>query len=53
MHDDGHRWDSEVLHDILDSRDVGLIKKIPIPLRDTTDTWFWLLVEKGEFTVKS
>lgn len=53
MHEEGRRCDSEVLHDIFQSRDVGLIKQIPIPLRDTTDTWSWILDEKGEFTVKS
>ncbi|XP_074328246.1 uncharacterized protein LOC141666148 [Apium graveolens] len=53
IHEEGRRWDYEVLHDIYRNRDAGLIKQIPMPLRHTTDTWYWMLDEKWEFTVKS
>ena len=47
------RWDVDLLNDLFCDRDVDLITRIPIPLRDTRDSWYWLLVEKGEFTVRS
>ncbi|KAL1827804.1 hypothetical protein ACET3Z_006216 [Daucus carota] len=53
MQDDGRRWDYDVINDIFQSRDAELIKHIPLPMKDTTDSWFWILDEKGEFTVKS
>ena len=46
-------WDVDLLNDLFCDRDVDLITRIPIPLRDTRDSWYWLLVEKGEFTVRS
>lgn len=47
------RWDMEVVNDICNSRDVELIKRIPIPLMDRRDSWYWMLEDNGEFTVKS
>ncbi|KAL8112036.1 hypothetical protein AgCh_019659 [Apium graveolens] len=47
------RWDLAVIKDIIDSRDVEEIKHIPLLLSDTRDSWFWVLDEKGDFTVKS
>ena len=47
------RWDLDVIQDIFQSRDTRLIKQIPLSLNVTTDSWYWLLDEKGEFTVKS
>lgn len=46
-------WDVEVIDDIFNSRDAELIKQIPIPMIDKRDTWFWILDDKGLFTVKS
>lgn len=34
-------WDRVVLRDLFNTRDVDLILKIPLPLRDIHDTWFW------------
>lgn len=33
--------------------DKKLIYQIPIPMRSRPDTWFWLLDNKGLFTVRS
>lgn len=46
-------WDEEVLQDICNERDCGLIRQIPIPQRSKEDSWFWLYDDKGEFTVRS
>lgn len=48
-----YRWDEDVLNDICNARDVELIKKIPLPMIDRDDKWFWSLDDKGLFTVKS
>lgn len=53
MQIDGSAWDFDVVCDIFHARYVELIKKIPIPIRDTIDSWFWMLDEKGDYTVKS
>lgn len=53
MQIDGSAWDLDAVRDIFHDRDVELIKKIPIPIRDITDSWFWLLDENGDYTVKS
>lgn len=45
-------WDNEVLADISDERDSDLIKNIPLPMRERQDSWFWLLDEKGCFTLR-
>ena len=37
------RWDIDVLNDICDNKDVELIKRIPLPLSDKVDSWFWIL----------
>ena len=47
------RWDIDVVNDICDNRDVELIKRIPLPLSDKVDSWFWLLEEEGKFTTRS
>lgn len=46
-------WDDDVLEDICNERDRMLIKQIPLPMSCRVDSWFWLLDDKGEFTVKS
>lgn len=53
MEDVKKNWDDEVLRDICNERDRGLIKRVPLPLRNREDSWFWLLDDKGVFTVKS
>lgn len=32
---------------------MNLIRKIPLPMRDRNDSWFWILDDKGCFTIKS
>lgn len=46
-------WDDDILRDLCNERDRKMIQRIPIPLRQKDDTWFWLLESKGNFTVKS
>ncbi|KAL8134829.1 hypothetical protein AgCh_009733 [Apium graveolens] len=46
-------WDRQVIHDIVNNRDEELILKIPLPVGDRNDTWFWYLETEGNFTVKS
>lgn len=47
------KWDTELLEDLFDARDIALIKRIPLSMHADNDSWYWLLDEKGEFTVKS
>lgn len=53
MYENQKEWDMEVVRDICNDRDSNLIQQIPIPARDNEDTWFWLLEDKGDFSVKS
>lgn len=46
-------WDHDILQDLFNDRDKGLIQRISLPLQRKSDTWFWLLDVKGQFTVKS
>lgn len=48
-----NKWDEAILLDILNERDVQLIKKIHIPMGQRPDSWFWLIDDSGMFTVKS
>lgn len=50
---DGNSWDVEILNDLCNERDKGLIQQIPIPLRPRPDSWFWLPESKGKFSVRS
>ncbi|XP_074356209.1 uncharacterized protein LOC141695902 [Apium graveolens] len=47
METDSPNWDDAVLHDICTDRDVQLIKRIPTPLQQTEDSWFWILEESA------
>ncbi|WOH11480.1 hypothetical protein DCAR_0830967 [Daucus carota subsp. sativus] len=47
------KWDIEVLNDICNERDKNLIQQIHVPCRKIRDSWYWLLDDKGEFSVKS
>lgn len=53
MDSTGKNWDMDLIDDIFNVRDAELIKRIPIPMREKNDSWFWLLDDKGVFTVKS
>lgn len=53
MEEGQNQWDEDVLNDICNERDKKLIKQIPIPICEWDDSWFWLLDDKGIFTVKS
>lgn len=46
-------WDVDILQDICNERDRNLILQIPIPTRSREDSWYWMLEDKGEFTVRS
>lgn len=46
-------WDTDLLKELCDDRDYHLIQRIPIPLTQKKDSWFWLHDPKGKFTVKS
>lgn len=53
MEEGGSTWDEAVLLDVLNERDVHLIRKIPIPGRQGPDSWFWFVDDSGMFSVKS
>ncbi|KAL8115005.1 hypothetical protein AgCh_021723 [Apium graveolens] len=53
MTDDGRNWDVEVIADLLETRDCELIMRIPLSMNISADSWYWLLEDKGDFTVKS
>lgn len=47
------QWDEDVLKDVCNDRDRKLIRRIPLTSRGGDDRWFWLLDDKGVFTVIS
>lgn len=53
MESTGKSWDMDLVDDIFNDRDAELIKRVPIPMCERNDSWFWLLDDKGVFTVKS
>lgn len=53
MNDNHSNWDVDILQDLCNDRDKKLIQQIPLPIVPKLDTWFWLLDDKGVFTVKS
>lgn len=46
-------WVNEVIEDLLEAIDSDLINRIPLSMRVSADSWYWLSDNKGEFTVKS
>lgn len=48
-----NRWDADILNDLCNDRDKQLIQRVPIPSKNKPDSWFWLLDDKGIFTMKS
>lgn len=46
-------WDAELLDDLFDARTSNLIKCVPLSTHVGGDSWFWLLDDKGELTVRS
>ncbi|XP_074347700.1 uncharacterized protein LOC141686575 [Apium graveolens] len=46
----GRMRDYDVIDDLFNTRDVALIKRIPIPMTDKHDSWFWLLDDTGKVT---
>lgn len=53
MDTENDKWDQDILNDLFNVRDRELINQVPIPIRKRRDSWFWLLDDKGKFTVKS
>lgn len=49
----GREWDSDILNDLFNERDISIIYQVPIPLRSRADSWFWLYEEKCDFSVRS
>lgn len=41
--DETGRWHMEVIDDVFNSGDAELIKRVPLPLKEKNDSWFWLL----------
>lgn len=52
MNSEEHRWNMKVINDVCNSRDIELIGRIPIPIIDKMDSWFWQFHERGKLTVK-
>lgn len=50
---EGKCWDRDLLNDICNTRDIELITRIPIPVQERDDSWFWLSDNKGQFSVRS
>lgn len=46
-------WDTNLLQDMFNHRDIELIKTIPISKNVQQDSWFWILEQSGLFTLKS
>ncbi|KAL8109885.1 hypothetical protein AgCh_025832 [Apium graveolens] len=40
-------WDVDLLSDLFCPRDIALIKRIPIPMVDESDSWYWLPDERA------
>ncbi|XP_074347622.1 uncharacterized protein LOC141686487 [Apium graveolens] len=49
---DGREWDSDIITELCNERDVSLIYQVPIPMRIRSDSWFWIHEEKGVFFCK-
>ncbi|XP_030483833.2 uncharacterized protein LOC115700431 [Cannabis sativa] len=47
------KWDLELIEDLFDSRDVQLIKQVPLSVNLASDSWFWNKDPTSFFTVKS
>lgn len=43
----------KVVQDFFNVPDNKLIERIPIPMLENEDSWFWLLEANGQFSVKS
>lgn len=43
----------ELIDDLFDARESALIQCIPLSMHGNIDSWYWLLDEKGVFTVRS
>ncbi|KAH9754586.1 reverse transcriptase domain-containing protein [Citrus sinensis] len=46
-------WDYDLITDVFNSRDAGLILQVPLSARQNADRWYWLVDPKGQFTVRS
>lgn len=53
MNNEGTEWDLEVINDLFDAEDCARIQSIPLSRHVTHDSWYWLMEDKGVFTVKS
>ncbi|XP_031116658.1 uncharacterized protein LOC116020318 [Ipomoea triloba] len=46
-------WDTEIIQEIFNRRDVALISNIPLSISNREDKLIWMCEERGHFTVKS
>ncbi|XP_074344601.1 uncharacterized protein LOC141683748 [Apium graveolens] len=53
MHSNTNTPDTDLLAKLFDDRDYQLIQRIPIPLNQKSDSWFWLHDSKSKFTVNT
>ncbi|XP_074361975.1 uncharacterized protein LOC141702168 [Apium graveolens] len=51
--EDGSEWDGEILKDLFNELERELIQQIPILIRCKDDNWYWILEDRGDFSVKS
>lgn len=40
--DDGRKQDVKIVEDLFESEDCELIKRIPLSINVSTDSWYWL-----------
>lgn len=52
MTEEGNNWDMEVIEDLFESADCEFIQRIPLSRPVSNDSWYWLVDDKGVFTVK-
>lgn len=53
MDESRSKWDEEILSELFNERDGMFIQQVPIPLRGRKDSWYWMLEDRGNFSVKS
>lgn len=46
-------WDEDILYAIYSMRGINLILQVPLSSRCTSDSWYWIHDNDGDFTVRS
>ena len=47
------KWDKDLVSDLFNSRDRELILSIPFGVRKANDNWYWMVDDKGLYSIKS